>query len=295
MDDGTGLGLSAYLTHPHPSVRVCAYLALERGREGEALLSDRARLLEQPPVRQILAAQYPDGYWMHRDLGVSPRYRATVWQVLFLAQLGVGPAATPPGAPGGGALPVQIRRALESVLRDNRDGAGALRLRQDGPSPALTGAVLWAVGRMGATHAGDWSATWTWATAHVAQAGGDTDAAVWMIRAAHVWGRPDWLATHAPWRAVTWPSPADAQLTFPLALRPDLLAMMEMACEAGRPELIPEEAVAWLAARRLPSGAWPLDRTPGRLWCDAGTVGTANPWVSVRALSVLTQVTPAAH
>jgi hypothetical protein len=235
------------------------------------------------PVGEILAAQYPQGYWMHRDLGISPRYRATVWQILFLAQLGTGSAGIAALRSRAG----RIQRAIGIVLQDNRDHNGALRLQQDRPSLALTGAILWAVGRLGATDSGDWRPTWAWATEEVAAGRVDGAAAVWLTRAAHVWRRWDWLATYQPWQWAGRPSPSEARLSFPVTLRPDLLTTMEMACEIGRADLIPDAAPAWLRARQLSDGCWPLDHTPGPLWCDVGEIGAANPWITARARAVL--------
>ena len=41
------------------------------------------------PVPKILAAQQPEGYWAKPGPGYSPKYRSTVWQIIFLAQMGV--------------------------------------------------------------------------------------------------------------------------------------------------------------------------------------------------------------
>ena len=40
------------------------------------------------PVPVILAAQEPEGYWCKPGPGYNPKYRSTVWSVIFLAQLG---------------------------------------------------------------------------------------------------------------------------------------------------------------------------------------------------------------
>ena len=40
------------------------------------------------PVPKILAAQQPEGYWAKPGPGYSPKYRSTVWQIIFLAQMG---------------------------------------------------------------------------------------------------------------------------------------------------------------------------------------------------------------
>ena len=295
------------MTHPHPSVRVCAYLALdadghgsnagaEQDAHGHRALAptvcsrDRALLLQVPPVSEILAAQYPDGYWMHRDLGISPRYRATVWQLLMLAQLGVGPIADSE-MPGELVVPIEIRRAIEVVREDNLDVCGALRLRQDAPSLALTGAILWSLARLEAIQVEDWTPTWIWVTQQLGKAALDPVDAFWLTRAAAAWGREDWLARHRPWRHAAGLSTYEGPLRFPLALNPDALAVMEMWTEVdpyiSSSDQIPESAIAWLQGRQLKAGAWPLEQALGPLWCDVGATGAPNPWVTVRALSVL--------
>ncbi|MEW6567744.1 MAG: nitrogen fixation protein NifH [Chloroflexota bacterium] len=40
------------------------------------------------PVREILAAQKPEGYWVKPGPGYGPKYQGTVWQVVFLGQFG---------------------------------------------------------------------------------------------------------------------------------------------------------------------------------------------------------------
>ena len=44
--------------------------------------------METGPVPEILAQQHPEGYWVRPGPGYNPKYRATQWQVIFLAQLG---------------------------------------------------------------------------------------------------------------------------------------------------------------------------------------------------------------
>jgi len=43
-------------------------------------------------VPKILAAQQPEGYWAKPGPGYSPKYRSTVWQILFLSLLGADAA-----------------------------------------------------------------------------------------------------------------------------------------------------------------------------------------------------------
>ena len=44
------------------------------------------------PIRSILAAQEPGGYWEKPGPGYATKYRGTVWQVIFLDQLGADPS-----------------------------------------------------------------------------------------------------------------------------------------------------------------------------------------------------------
>jgi hypothetical protein len=44
------------------------------------------------PIAAILAAQQPDGHWEKPGPGYATKYRGTVWQLIFLDQLGADPA-----------------------------------------------------------------------------------------------------------------------------------------------------------------------------------------------------------
>ena len=47
-----------------------------------------AAAMQTDPIASILAAQYPEGFWVKSGPGYAPKYRGTVWQVIFLDQLG---------------------------------------------------------------------------------------------------------------------------------------------------------------------------------------------------------------
>jgi hypothetical protein len=73
----------------NPSVR---YFAL---RDLKDLPSDDAQLKgafqdisKSGPIPKILAEQKDEGYWEKPGPGYLPKYRSTVWQIIFLAQLG---------------------------------------------------------------------------------------------------------------------------------------------------------------------------------------------------------------
>jgi hypothetical protein len=85
--------LLGWLLEPgNPSAR---YLALRhllgRPADDPQVGEARAAINDSPPVRAILGAQYPAGYWIKPDRGYSPRYKATIWQLIFLADLGATP------------------------------------------------------------------------------------------------------------------------------------------------------------------------------------------------------------
>ncbi len=66
------------------------------------------------PVPAILAAQDPEGFWVEPGAGYYPKYRGTLWQVIFLAQLGAD-----------GSDP-RIEKACEYVLAQTPTKNGGL-------------------------------------------------------------------------------------------------------------------------------------------------------------------------
>ena len=73
----------------NPGVRYFALRdLLDRAADDPDVVAAQAAVMRTGPVPAILDAQYPDGYWIKPGSIYSPKYRATVWQVAFLAQLG---------------------------------------------------------------------------------------------------------------------------------------------------------------------------------------------------------------
>ncbi|MGD8463290.1 MAG: nitrogen fixation protein NifH [Anaerolineae bacterium] len=52
----------------------------------------RQQVMAHGPVPAILNAQQTGGYWEKPGHGYSPKYRGTVWSLIYLAQLGADPA-----------------------------------------------------------------------------------------------------------------------------------------------------------------------------------------------------------
>jgi hypothetical protein len=72
-----------------PAVRQTALrLLLDRPEDAPDVIRAHEAAMESNPIAAILAAQHPRGYWVKPGPGYGPKYMGTVWQVVFLDQLG---------------------------------------------------------------------------------------------------------------------------------------------------------------------------------------------------------------
>jgi hypothetical protein len=77
----------------NPGVRYFALIdLLDRPGTDPDVIAARQAVMALGPVPAILAAQQPDGYWEKSGPGYYPKYRSTVWSLIYLAQLGADPA-----------------------------------------------------------------------------------------------------------------------------------------------------------------------------------------------------------
>ena len=60
-----------------------------------SLLGARRQAHEVGPINEILANMQGEGYWVERGAGYSPKYRSTVWSIIYLSQLGASVDADP--------------------------------------------------------------------------------------------------------------------------------------------------------------------------------------------------------
>jgi hypothetical protein len=93
------------LEYDTPAVRAATLQRLlgdapDRPRVREARLA----AMDSDPIKSLLATQDPAGWWAKPGPGYSPKYRGTVWQVIFLDQLGAD------------ARHPQVARACDYVL-----------------------------------------------------------------------------------------------------------------------------------------------------------------------------------
>ncbi|MGB3715785.1 MAG: hypothetical protein WA996_15270, partial [Candidatus Promineifilaceae bacterium] len=101
----------------NPSVR---YLTLrdiiKKPQDDPGVIQSKKDVMSTGAVPAILEAQHSDGYWVEAGPGYYPKYRGTVWQILFLAQFGAD-----------GSHP-KIHRACDYVLANNRSKHGGFSI-----------------------------------------------------------------------------------------------------------------------------------------------------------------------
>jgi hypothetical protein len=72
-----------------PAVRHRALVdLLGRPPDDREVMQARTSAMAAPPIAPILAAQDPAGWWAAPGPGYGPKYRSTVWSLIFLEQLG---------------------------------------------------------------------------------------------------------------------------------------------------------------------------------------------------------------
>jgi hypothetical protein len=111
-----------------PAVRAAALVRLlDHAPDDAEVVRARADAMRADPIRAILAAQDPAGFWVKDGAGYAPKYRGTVWQLTFLDQLGADPADE------------RVVRACDYVLGHTATSDGGLgasgSIEASGPPP----------------------------------------------------------------------------------------------------------------------------------------------------------------
>ena len=110
-----------------PAVRHLALRQLlDRPADAPDVVNARAAAMTADPIAPILAAQHPEGYWEKPGPGYSTKYRGTVWQLIFLDQLGAD------------GQDQRIKRGCDYVLSHSQaasGGFGASGVAGGGPPP----------------------------------------------------------------------------------------------------------------------------------------------------------------
>jgi hypothetical protein len=84
----------------------------------------RQAVMQHGPVPDVLAAQDPAGFWQKPGPGYNPKYRSTVWSVIYLAQLGADPAE--PAVRAGGAYLLDHAIAANGIFSVTATPSGCI-------------------------------------------------------------------------------------------------------------------------------------------------------------------------
>jgi hypothetical protein len=279
----------------------------------------RSAIPGAPPAATILEAQFPAsdaaagpaGYWIKPDIGYSPKYRATVWQVIFLAQLGAPPVES-------------IQWACDYVLAHSRcgpdqgtchDGRFVASRGPGGAINCLNGNLVWALQRFGygtearlvearestaraiARHGfacrynGNLPCAWGAAKVLSAFLEIPVEQRTPEVETATVEGIE--LLLSVPLMEATYPAANDVserwfKLAFPLTYSVDLLEVMTLLTLAGHGHTpAVQSGTQWLLERQDTQGRWTLECAPGKTWGSFGAPGRPNKWVTLRALRLM--------
>jgi len=307
----------------NPCVRYFALRELlDRPDTDAEACAARAAIMDSDPVRAILAARHPDGYWVRPGPGYSPSYKSGVWQVIFLADLGADGAND------------RIRQSCEYVLTHAQARSGGLSMTSI-PSKVihcLNGGLAYAFLTLGLPwqddriqQALDWQTRAVLGEDATYYASGTTGpgfgcVANWALPCA--WGAikalkafgilPPEARTPRLQRAVDagvefmlsrdlaradYPhqeriSSNWFKFGYPLSYTSDILEALEVLARLGHArDSRLANAIEFALSKQDEQGRWKLEHTlNGKMWVDIEQRGKPSKWVTLRALRVLKAV-----
>ena len=309
------------LEKENPSVRYFALTQLlDRAADDPDVRSARRAIMHSAPIKAILAAQDPVGFWLKPGTGYG-KYQATTWQILFLAEL---------GADGHHRA---VRRGCEYVLNHTQAENGGFSpyavVRPSGALHCLSGNLTWALIALGWGEEERVGRAIDWLAGAITGDGFDAFFALGTsgpgfscsvnLKQPCAWGAAKALRAlllvpqkwHSP-RTVTATrqaaefllshdlAKADYPYTerisgewfkfgFPLSYTSDVLETALVLGAAGYahdPRLTP--ALDLILSKRDASGRWALKHSlNGKMWIDLEQKGQPSKWITLRALRVL--------
>ncbi len=316
------------LEQENPSVRYFALTdLLDRPRDDREVVAAKRAINAGRPVKAILDAMDPEGYWQNPGAGYTPKYRSTVWSLMFLDQLGAD------------ANDPRVRRACEYVLQHAQapnggfSARGGFHIVQPPNSSAihcLNGNLLRAFLDFGyadderVQRAMEWQArsitgdefdeyykSGTSGPVFACAANYGEPCAWGAIKALRALARVtkksrnapvkkaicvgvEFLLSHDPARA-DYPagdgriSSSWFKLGFPSGYVADVLQNLEILVELGhaRDKRL-KNAIIWLLSKQDERGRWKNQYAyAGKMWQDIESQGSVSKWVTLRALRVL--------
>jgi hypothetical protein len=324
----TGDQLNWLLDESTPAVRHLALRRLlDRPADDPGVIEARRAATASEPIAAILAAQDPAGWWVKPGAGYSPKYKGTVWSLIFLDQMGAD-----------GSDP-RIQTGCEYLLRyaqSSNGGFAASGNLTDAAPPSrsihcLNGNLLRALIGFGqlddqgvqrslawqvAAITGDGIDRWyslTPGPGFACGANDDRPCAWGATKAVLALARvPTERRTPAAARALEsgvefllsrnpaiadYPTASDNakpsgswfRLGFPSGYVADVLQVLEALCDAGAAgDPRLGPAFDWLLAQRGPDGRWTNRYAyEGKLIRNIDRPGRPSKWVTLRALRVL--------
>ncbi len=306
----------------NPGVRYFALRdLLERSEEDLELIQARQAILSTGRVSKILSAQHSDGYWFKPGASYSPRYRGTVWQILFLSELGADP------------LDERVKRGCEYLIEHNMASNGAFSCNQpptpDGALHCLNGNLIHALVQLGygddprLQSAIDWQvrsitgegeieffASGTAGPGFACKFNQGLPCGWGAVKALKALSAIPWeKRTPAMQRAIQagaefllsrdpsladYPnsgrvSPAWHKFGFPLSYWSDVLENVAILVDLGfgsHPGLA--NAIQFILAKQDAQGRWKLENSlNSKMWVDIEKLGKLSKWITLRAWRVL--------
>jgi hypothetical protein len=296
---------------------LCAKHLLDRSDDDPDVQAAQRAIMRSEPIKKILVAQEPEGYWAKPGSAYWPSYRSTAWQVLFLAEL---------GASGRNR---QVRRGCEYLLKHAQAVHGGLSMLPNAAPRGVmychSGNLTWALIALGYGddqrfgRAIDWLAGAILGKDYVSSTSGPGFCCAANNHQTCAWGAVKALRalTHVP---AQWQTTRVQQATnmavefllsrdlaeadypytervnsswfkfgFPLSYTSDVLEAALALCEAGYAhDLRLKHAIDLVLAQRAADGRWIMQRSlNGKMWADIETKGQPSKWVTLRALRVL--------
>jgi hypothetical protein len=283
------------------------------------VIEAQAAVMASGPVPVILAAQEPGGYWVRPDRAYVPKYRGTVWQVMFLIQLGCdtneprlrrgaeaifGNIYTENGAFSHNGSP---SGALHCIWGNMIDAMAALGYAGDERIERATDALARSVTGEGydsyydsglrgpgflCNYNGGLACAWGAIRALMALNHVPEPARSPIVNAA-IEACVDFLLSHDPAVAdypyVKYISSNWFKLGYPMGYITDVLHNLEALAGAGvidDPRL--DGAIRLALSKQDDQGRWKMEYSyNGKMWIDIEQKGKPSKWVTLRAMRVL--------
>jgi hypothetical protein len=310
------------LEEDNPSIRYFALRdLLGRGPKDAELIAAKAAIMDSGPIKAIMAERHPDGYWQKPGARYSSKYTGTLWQIMFLADLGAD-ASNP-----------DVRQSCEYMLRyvQVTNGGFSYNSTKSGIIHCLNGNLTYALLALGYPHnderiqqALDWQARAVigdGATYYASGTPGPLFACVANGGLSCAWGDvkalkaftmvpPETQTTRIQaalevgvefllsrnLRIADYPSYNDRvspnwfKFGYPLGYTSDILEALEVLAKLGRlRDLRLADAIEFMLSKQDENGRWKLEYTlNGKTWTDIERKGEPSKWITLRAMRILT-------